>query len=391
MINQIQQYYKLVEETMNAPLTPDRTGDGRHRVFNRQMVFDLSSLELPVTTRRKIFHKAALRELVWMIRGCGITHIPTDGTSVYPAKASVLEEMGSGIWKEWTLRKEDVKSYLAKYHNEELWNNDEVIDYFCSRLEDTIGPMYGSLWRHIQSERGTEVRQAKDIDLNDIASDRMEVIKRLYEETKKMSDEYALNKSKNITQHLVPFEEFAANVAFSYIDPLGDLVSNLKKDPFSSRHVVSVWDPRYLPDVGYSPKENVVRGKGALAPCHFAFQCFVEPSKDNEPHILNLKVHQRSADIILGVPTNLIFYSALLRLLAHTSGFQVGKLVWDAGDVHIYHTHMETAKELLKGKDYPAPTLTINEKLTDFFKVQVEDLVVSDYNTGPKLEFPRSV
>lgn len=139
------------------------------------------------------------------------------------------------------------------------------------------------------------------------------------------------------------------------IDQMADLIANLKKDPFSRRHVVSAWNPAVLPDPAVSPKENASNGFQALPPCHVLFQFYVEQLDyaarlrisdlygmdwGNKTRILNeavekaemqmmddagvprmglsCQLYQRSADVFLGVPFNIASYSLLTYLVAKT-------------------------------------------------------------------------
>lgn len=52
-----------------------------------------------------------------------------------------------------------------------------------------------------------------------------------------------------------------------YIDQLQNAIDNIRNNPFSRRHVVSTWNPTYLPDESISPIDNVKLGKQALPPC----------------------------------------------------------------------------------------------------------------------------
>lgn len=64
-------------------------------------------------------------------------------------------------------------------------------------------------------------------------------------------------------------------------DQLLKLIDNIKKDPFSRRHLVSLWNPLQL-------------DKMALPPCYFAFQFYVTTTKK-----LNVNVFMRSCDAFL--------------------------------------------------------------------------------------------
>ena len=59
---------------------------------------------------------------------------------------------------------------------------------------------------------------------------------------------------------------------YSTIDQIQTLLNNLVSNPSSRRHVVSAWNPEFLPDESISPQENIIKGKQCLPPCHMVFQ-----------------------------------------------------------------------------------------------------------------------
>lgn len=117
------------------------------------------------------------------------------------------------------------------------------------------------------------------------------------------------------------------------VDQLAAVFQLLKTNPFSRRHIVSAWNVEDLKHM-------------ALPPCHFAFQFYV--SQNDFAPKLHLKVHQRSADLFLGVPYNIASYAALLHFFAQGLNYDVGRLILDMADVHIYLNHVEQCHELLR-------------------------------------------
>ena len=76
-----------------------------------------------------------------------------------------------------------------------------------------------------------------------------------------------------------------------HIDQIANLVELIRKDPYSRRQIVTAWNPGEL-------------HRMALAPCHCLFQTQVAAGR------LNLQLYQRSADIFLGVPFNIVLCGA---------------------------------------------------------------------------------
>jgi thymidylate synthase len=71
-----------------------------------------------------------------------------------------------------------------------------------------------------------------------------------------------------------------------------------------------------------------------LPPCALSYQVTVSSGK------LNLSVYQRSADLVCGVPANVLQYAFLLTLYADIAGLSPGKLLFNFGDLHAYEQHV---------------------------------------------------
>lgn len=81
-------------------------------------------------------------------------------------------------------------------------------------------------------------------------------------------------------------------------DQISELIENLKKRPFSRRHVISAWNVEDLPDESISPQENVKNGKMALAPCHCLFQFYVREmtAQERYSYMFNTKTRSELPD-----------------------------------------------------------------------------------------------
>jgi thymidylate synthase len=108
----------------------DRTGIGTRAVFGTQLRFDLADGRVPLLTTKRVFWKAAAREMLWFLTG---------ETNIRP-----LLEQGVTIWSDWP---------LAKYRQE---TGDEILQAdFERRIVDDaefaarwgeLGPVYGKQW-----------------------------------------------------------------------------------------------------------------------------------------------------------------------------------------------------------------------------------------------------
>lgn len=115
-------------------------------------------------------------------------------------------------------------------------------------------------------------------------------------------------------------------------DQVAYLQNSIKNHPFSRRAVITTWNTADM----VNPKTPITNCHGSL------IQTFVEP--DNSLH---LTMYQRSSDMILGLPHNLIQYWAFLQYLAYHGKREVGTFNWIGGDCHIYEDHVEMVDKMI--------------------------------------------
>jgi thymidylate synthase len=108
----------------------DRTGVGTRSIFGPQLRFDLSSGRMPLLTTKRVFWKAAAREMLWFLTG---------ETNIRP-----LLRQGVTIWSDWPLAKyrKATGEDITQPEFEARIVNDEA---FALRWGD-LGPVYGKQW-----------------------------------------------------------------------------------------------------------------------------------------------------------------------------------------------------------------------------------------------------
>ena len=139
--------------------------------------------------------------------------------------------------------------------------------------------------------------------------------------------------------------------------------------------IITFWNPGLFP-------------YGCLRPClhtwHFSIL--------NET--LYLTTYQRSADIPLGLPFNLIQGHTLLCLVAQASGLKVGKLFMKFTNLHIYEDQLKGIIEQRKRTPIPPHTqleiINVNE-FTNLKKVTLDNFSLGAYKSYPSIKFPFSV
>lgn len=147
-------------------------------------------------------------------------------------------------------------------------------------------------------------------------------------------------------------------------DQISWLINEIKTNPDSRR--LLVW--------AYNPKDHNELKKAVLPPCHMGFQVVVMNNK------LNLVWTQRSVDTFLGLPFNIASYALLAHLLALECGLEVGELVFEGHDVHLYKNHIEQAKLQLSREAFEFPQIKINKK-DSIFDYELSDFEIIDYKS----------
>jgi len=123
-------------------------------------------------------------------------------------------------------------------------------------------------------------------------------------------------------------------------DQIEFLLKGLRDHSASRRLVVTTWNPAEMAAI-----TSLNHNPNTPSCCHGSMiQCSVRDGK------LHMTHYQRSADVLLGVPHNLVQYFALILYLAHWSNLEVGSLRWLFGDVHLYQeeSHVECAKQIIQ-------------------------------------------
>ena len=87
------QYQEYLKDILDNGFThEDRTGVGRHSVFQRTMRFDLTK-GFPLVTTKKMFTRGMIEETLWFLRGS--------------SDVRELQAKGVKIWDAWAVREED--------------------------------------------------------------------------------------------------------------------------------------------------------------------------------------------------------------------------------------------------------------------------------------------
>jgi len=156
------------------------------------------------------------------------------------------------------------------------------------------------------------------------------------------------------------------------IDQISAVVTSLKENPDSRRHIVSAWNVGELE-------------KMALPPCHILFQFYVAGDR------LSCQLYQRSADIFLGVPFNIASYSLLTMMMAQVTGYRPGEFIHTLGDAHIYLNHTDQVRLQLTREPRPLPVMTLESGVRDILSFRYEDFTLTGYDPHPAIKGEISV
>jgi thymidylate synthase len=159
-------------------------------------------------------------------------------------------------------------------------------------------------------------------------------------------------------------------------DQFKHLVEQIKELPELRTHFVTPWIPQYI-----------VRGKGkhqkvTIAPCHG----WVHVRILNDE--LYLHMYQRSGDVPIGVPSNMVQYAALALMLGQLTGYKPVQYVHTISDAHIYEDQLDKIKEMLKREPLRFPTVKLTEegkKIKDIHDFRGEHFELSDYHPHPSI------
>ena len=156
------------------------------------------------------------------------------------------------------------------------------------------------------------------------------------------------------------------------VNQVDRLISELKNNPNSRRHIISAWNAGELSEM-------------ALTPCHAMVQFYIH---DGE---LSCQLYQRSADLFLGVPFNIASYSLLLMMVAQVCNLKTGEFIHTFGDLHLYSNHIDQAKLQLNREPKALPKMKINSEIKDIYGFHYEDFKLENYDPHPSIKAPIAV
>jgi thymidylate synthase len=349
MNNLDKSYQSLLQDILDNGVKKETRNGGTLSVFGRQIRHNMKD-GFPLLTTKKMAWKTMVTELLWFLRGdTNIKYLVDNDCHIWDGDAYKRYVDSDEV--RWPKSKEDFIEHI------------KTDDEFARKWGD-LGPVYGKQWRSWHT--GWDVVEDKSKEAG---------VRRI---------EYG-------------------------IDQIANLIRDLKTNPDSRRLMVNAYNIGELDTM-------------VLPPCHYGFQCYTrelsleeryelmkkldnwvsvhykEPKtmeymdKHNIPtRAISLMWVQRSVDSALGWPYNVSSYSLLLMMLAKQVNMVPDEVICSLGDCHIYLNHIDGVKEQLTRESYPLPNVRLSERaVNDISEYTLDDIVLENYQSHPKIYFPLS-
>lgn len=149
------------------------------------------------------------------------------------------------------------------------------------------------------------------------------------------------------------------------------ILQQMRERPELRTHFISPWIPQYTIRVKGRQQKVLV------CPCHGWIHLRIIDNK------LTLHMFQRSADVPIGVPSNMIEYGALTMMIARALGLEAYEYIHSFSDAHIYVDQLEAAKEMVAREPRPLPKMSLNSAKTNLFDFRADDFTLIDYQPHP--------
>ena len=157
------------------------------------------------------------------------------------------------------------------------------------------------------------------------------------------------------------------------MDQVDRVIYDLKHNPYSRRIMTNIYVHQDLHEMN-------------LYPCAYSVTFNVTKKPGHDKLTLNAILNQRSQDILAANNWNVVQYAALVYMMAQVCDMEPGELVHVIADAHIYDRHIPIIKEMIKRETYPAPKVTINPEVKDFYEFTTDDFKIEDYQAGEQIK-----
>ena len=157
------------------------------------------------------------------------------------------------------------------------------------------------------------------------------------------------------------------------MDQVDRVIYDLKHNPYSRRIMTNIYVHQDLHEMN-------------LYPCAYSVTINVTKKPGQDKLTLNAILNQRSQDILAANNWNVVQYAALVYMMAQVCDMEPGELVHVIADAHIYDRQIPIIKEMIKRETYPAPIVTLNPEVKDFYEFTTDDFKIEDYQAGEQIK-----
>ena len=147
-------------------------------------------------------------------------------------------------------------------------------------------------------------------------------------------------------------------------DQVDRVIFDLKNNPTSRRILTNIYNHHDLSEMG-------------LYPCAYSMTFNVSG------HKLNAILNQRSQDMLTANNWNVCQYAMLTMMMAQVARLEPGEFVHVIADCHIYDRHVDAVKAMMELEGYPAPKVSLDPSVKDFYAFDKTSFTVEDYRYHP--------
>lgn len=161
---------------------------------------------------------------------------------------------------------------------------------------------------------------------------------------------------------------------YNDVNQLDDVIHQLGTTPHSRRILINSWRA-----------DRVITGQLSLPCCHYAYQWYV--TADNH---LDMIWIQRSVDLMIGLPSDIVLAAAWNVLLAQLTNYKPGKITMQLGDCHVYEEHLMNANKYLQNVrniDRGYPTYWVKNTIEHYTDFHNESIIIEHYSPMEVLKF----
>ncbi|EML7954001.1 hypothetical protein V9971_001568 [Campylobacter jejuni] len=123
-------------------------------------------------------------------------------------------------------------------------------------------------------------------------------------------------------------------INYNGINQLQNVIDTIENNPTDRRLLIDAWRPDKLNEL-------------SLPCCHYAYQFYVDLKNKR----IDMMWHQRSADVVVGLPYDIVLAQVMLKYVCFATSYGAGDIIMTLGDCHIYEEHIDVAYKMLNNNN----------------------------------------